>query len=439
MRTKHLASANDGSVSIIFGLIVVVLMGMAGLALDYSIASSTQRKADEALDAAALAAARAGTDGLESGRSGWESEAKSKGLEIFAANFGNDPRILRVKPELELTRSGNSVEVRAQYDLALDTALLKVLGISQLEITGSATASSSVPTYIDLHLLVDLSSSMGIGSTSADQHMLNAATGCAIACHVSFPWDRSNYAAARSTSAKLRIDVVRDAVVSMLNTIETRTAGTEQVRISIDGFSNEIIPILSPTTTISTAIAAAAQIDLKKGYSVGSNISHAIKQLTRTYRGSGSGMSPNDRKSLIVMISDGVENSMSPLGSPNAPAFFGAVYDRNFVWSPNGFNYNSFQRMQALDTAACEAAKADGHQVLIGSIDYLEPSAVHSGLQNTFDRIEREVKPRSLERFRTCASRPDWAFHAVASKEIEPMLDAILDQVLGRKEIRLTQ
>jgi hypothetical protein len=69
---------------------------------------------------------------------------------------------------------------------------MKVVGWSQLTVTGSSSATSSLPLYLDFYVMLDVSGSMGLPSTNAEQTRLAAVNpddftvypnGCTFACH----------------------------------------------------------------------------------------------------------------------------------------------------------------------------------------------------------------------------------------------------------------
>lgn len=390
------------------------------------------------LDAAALASAQKAVELVKVGDTRWKETAEALGHAVFSANFKQNAEIMSLDPKVSVSQSATTLTANTSVDFAYRTTFLSLLGMEKLSLVGAAKASSTAPNYIDVHILVDLSSSMGIGATLSDQTKLINATSCAIACHVSFPWDYSNYNAARASGAKLRIDVVRDAVVAMLNEIMAGKYDADQVRVSIDGFSNELIPILAPTTSLTTAHASTSKIDLTKGYSVGTNISYALQQVVNKYPASGSGTTRDTRKSFVVLITDGVENSMYPTGSRTATVFTGAVFDPNFTSTTKGFDYNSFQRMQAMALMSCTNVKNKGHTVLVGQVEYLEPYASHPSLQWAFDTIETLVKPAATTQFKSCASDPAKLFNARDSSQIKPMFDQIIAEIIDPMQVRLT-
>lgn len=432
-------NCDRGGVAVVFCIIVAFLFGFAGFVLDLGKIYDVRSKADESMDAAVLAAGREAVANITSDDQQWKSNAESVGGKVFEKNFSSGQGLSNIAHNIEIKRAGSDIEVTGRYNFDYHTSFINLIGIKSLSIGNTIVAGNVSPSYVDIHLLVDLSGSMGIGATAADQTILTNATGCAIACHVTFPWDSSNYVAARASGAKLRVDVVRDAIINMIKDIQSRGYDPDQVRISIDGFSNTLIPITAPSLDYNAILAAANSIDLVNAYSVGTNIYEAVDSLAKKYAADGAGASPADRKSYVVVVSDGVENSMSPVGSPAAASYTDAVTDPNFKPAVYGFDFNWFQRMQAMDTGSCQTAKSAGHTVLTGHIEYLIPTNSPLGLQADFDRINADVTPHAIEAFTACASEPALSFRAVDSAEIEPMFNAIFAKILKPRAVVLTK
>jgi hypothetical protein len=62
---------------------------------------------------------------------------------------------------------------------------LNVIGKASMTVTGTSTATTTMPLYIDFYLLLDNSPSMGVGATPADVSKMvnNTSDQCAFACH----------------------------------------------------------------------------------------------------------------------------------------------------------------------------------------------------------------------------------------------------------------
>jgi hypothetical protein len=94
-----------------------------------------------------------------------------------------------------VAKSGQSVSACVNFSYAVPTYFLKIMGYSTITVSGSSTASFTLPTYIDFYLMLDVSGSMSFPSTTAEQYRLMAVNpdnlngsngypgGCQFACH----------------------------------------------------------------------------------------------------------------------------------------------------------------------------------------------------------------------------------------------------------------
>ena len=78
------------------------------------------------------------------------------------------------------------------FNATVPTIFMNVVGFKSLTVAGSSSASSSLPMYLDFYVMLDVSGSMGLPSTNAEQTRLAAVNpddfnvypaGCTFACH----------------------------------------------------------------------------------------------------------------------------------------------------------------------------------------------------------------------------------------------------------------
>ncbi len=113
-----------------------------------------------------------------------------------------------------------------------DNTFAGVLGISTLTVKGSASAKTVKAPFIDIHMALDTSQSMGLAATDADAVKLWNATilkntvgtkkgrGCQFGCHARDPNERysmEEIARMPDVNAKMRVDVLREATTEMIN------------------------------------------------------------------------------------------------------------------------------------------------------------------------------------------------------------------------------
>ncbi len=88
------------------------------------------------------------------------------------------------------------------------------LSRSEQLISGQATASQQ-STFVDLHLVLDVSASMGLGASEDDQRSLQQQTGCQFGCHVA-EGGPSNEQRAIDLGIPMRIDVLKSATQQLV-------------------------------------------------------------------------------------------------------------------------------------------------------------------------------------------------------------------------------
>ena len=84
-----------------------------------------------------------------------------------------------------VTKTGSTVTSNVVFSADVPTAFLGVMGKGSMTVGGSSTSTVSMPLYIDFHLLLDNSPSMGVGATPADvaKMVSHTSDSCAFACH----------------------------------------------------------------------------------------------------------------------------------------------------------------------------------------------------------------------------------------------------------------
>jgi hypothetical protein len=91
-----------------------------------------------------------------------------------------------------VTKTGPALTSTVTFSANVPTTFMKVVGYKQLTVTGSSSASSSLPLYLDFYVALDVSGSMGMPSTASEAQRLqylnpdnnvDYPTGCTLACH----------------------------------------------------------------------------------------------------------------------------------------------------------------------------------------------------------------------------------------------------------------
>lgn len=152
---RRAARDRSGAVAIIFGLSVMVLFTVIGIALDASRAYNISSRVQNVLDAAALAGARKlAFEGANS------SSAEETALQYFAAQSGEFKvwGAVPTNPKVVIDRKNSAVTMTADVTMSSIAGSLSSL-LPEIRFTPSATASFDVK-YVELAMVLDLTGSM---------------------------------------------------------------------------------------------------------------------------------------------------------------------------------------------------------------------------------------------------------------------------------------
>jgi hypothetical protein len=143
-----------------------------------------------------------------------------------------------------------------------------VIGKATVTVTGTSIATTNMPLYIDFYLLLDNSPSMGVGATPSDVSKMvnNTSDQCAFACH-DLNDNNNYYKLAKTLGVTTRIDVLRTATQSLMDTAATTQTYSSQFRMAIYDFgaaagSAGLRALFSLSGSLTSAKSAAGNIDL---------------------------------------------------------------------------------------------------------------------------------------------------------------------------------
>lgn len=320
-RIVQFRSATEGYMGVTFGLSILSLLTVTGVAIDYSSLSSMKTRLQAAADVATIGAARGILDYVGQNGSANMSPAYSAATtqvsNLVSANLQTVKYATNVSvaPGTVSYSQGVatvSVTVTAHYV----PSVLKMLGISDVPVTVSSTSSSTAnQSYVQVVFLVDVSQSMAVGATSTDINKLNWYLGCVFACHQASN-DTLSYAR-NNLGVKFKIDYARSAVstfMSQLSTLSAQSPG--YYKAGIYTFSDHVTTVLAPTSTISSAVSAANNIDVEyftpsiPAYTSSGHtqIANALTAMKTKLSNAGDGSSSTSPLTYIILVTDGVED-----------------------------------------------------------------------------------------------------------------------------------
>jgi Flp pilus assembly protein TadG len=195
LRTRIAAFRADrrGNTAIIFALASLPLISAVGCVVDYSTASAIKTKLQAAADAAVLASISNNSPIVTTAQS-MTGNGTISGSQTYLTNFyGVETSAFSgVTYSGSVSKSGQVLTATMTFSDQVPTSFMKVLGYSNITVSGTSTASYTLPTYINFYLMLDVSGSMSFPSTTAEQNRLLAVNpdnlgeysgGCQFACH----------------------------------------------------------------------------------------------------------------------------------------------------------------------------------------------------------------------------------------------------------------
>ena len=161
----HFTRDDCGNVAIIFALMLIPIIGLVGLVIDHGRASSAEKKAQAAMDAANLAAAIAASDYMRANPSASEAEAAkhavTTGEKFFEAN-NSASDALDIKYKVSVVREDNNWIVNSSFSGTYDVKFGDLLGVDLWKISRSSTSIYNKPfvPVLDIAMCIDATGSM---------------------------------------------------------------------------------------------------------------------------------------------------------------------------------------------------------------------------------------------------------------------------------------
>ncbi|MGB6230798.1 MAG: pilus assembly protein TadG-related protein, partial [Litorimonas sp.] len=298
LRFSTAFSRNERGNFALMSAILLPLLLLGGLgALDYGSVVRIDQKLKADAEAAVLAA-------VNETHIAYIAEESGVNLRDLAEEHAREVFLARTnKTEADFESLTIDAQVRSnvftvQIDYALKVpSLLK--GMSEMDswtVGNSARARASATSYININMIFDVSGSMGIGSSPADQQIVADATGCAFACHTR---GHSSYQAAHDAGAVLRIDTARKAAINAIASVVDDLTLDEQVTVGIHKFSNVTTEVLAHDDPKSSDLAHVkskleTEIELDTQFT-GTNMTGAMEEVMAKLPDGGMGRTPDDR------------------------------------------------------------------------------------------------------------------------------------------------
>jgi Flp pilus assembly protein TadG len=306
-----------GTMAMMMGLAAIPLIFSVGAGVDYGSANMVKSKLDSVADTAALSA----VDHLAI--SGTAAAAQTTAANTFNAEAVNLSNVTITNVSATVTDSTSGRTAVVNYTATKSNTFMAAFGIPSTTITGQATAAAGLSTYIDFYLLLDNTPSMGVGATTADINTMvnNTPDQCAFACH-----DTSNsnnyYNLAKKLGVTMRIDVLKTATQSLMNTATSIETLPNQYRMAVYTFGTSatntaLTNIVALTSNLSGAESSVSNIDLmtvngqNQNNDQDTNYEGIIPGVNTAIPSPGSGTQASPQK-VLFFVSDGVADEDNP-------------------------------------------------------------------------------------------------------------------------------
>ena len=433
---RSLLKARSGNVAVTFAVAAFPVILMVGAAVDYSAANRSKAVLDSFADAAVLAVT------AQSAMSLTAAAAQTKAVDYFNAEALTLKRGTVSTVTAVVTDSTAGRKAQLNYTAQVPTSIAAIAGIQNINIAGSSSGASAVPTYIDFYLLLDNSPSMGVGATPADvsKMVANTADQCAFACHQMDVSPNDYYGLAKKLGVTTRIDVVRTATQQLMDTATATQTVSGQFRSAIYTFgasaqNKGLTRIFSLSSSLSSAKTAASAIDLMtvpyQNYAsdMDTNFDNVFPSLNNEIATPGDGVSAANPQKVVFFVSDGVNDAANITCSRSTTA----------GQDPQtGTNYTRCQ--EPIKPALCKALKDRGITVAVLYTTYLAlpTNSWYMSWIDPFNQGPFGPSPNSqiAANMQSCAS-PGYYFEVSPTDGISQAMTALFQKVV--QAARLTK
>lgn len=383
---RNFGHDRSGATAVVFAICLVPTIGMVGLGVDYMKGLSYKRRFDAAVDSASLAAIAGAQSYYTTNQAtmsdpalsnGAVAAGQAQGTRAFAVNAGayashfSVSRTVTVTPPNQVdpcttvANGSRQFSAMASYSGQMPTDFGKMFGTNSVGVGGKSCSSLTLGSYLDFYLALDVSGSMGLATSTADQNKLSAINtdnqsygynyphGCAFACH--FPGAKG-YSIAHSNNIKLRVDSVASAVSGLISTAKSTATLANQFRVGVYPFIDNLMQAAAISNDFTAAQSVAntlADTYLDQGNStatnkqMGSGGTHFENVMSPFYnyiQRVGDGSTTNKPKPFLFIVTDGMDNNQSYDGSNWSS---GGSQPRE----PNNFGYCDYARQYGITVA----------------------------------------------------------------------------------------
>ncbi len=415
----------SGNFGIMAAILLVPVIGAAGLALDYSNALAIKSHIQDAADAAALAAVAESSVGVQSALTmsgdGEVALGQAEAIKFFKAQLQNDTGYIVDEITAKVVKKDGRLYSAIDYKVTVPTTLSRVLGKDMIQVAGVAMVEYQTELYRDFYLLLDNTPSMGVGATPADVAKLvaNTTDQCAFACHIvnNGKEDKKSYFnLAKNLGVTTRINVVAQAAAALMDTAKDSRKSLDRYQMAVYTFGEKaedtkLLEVVKATNDLKAAKTGAASVDLMsipyQGYDNDqqTDFDRAMAQMNGKMGPPGSGLTAKSREKILFFVSDGVGDSYKPSGCTKKTT--GA------------------RCQEPIDIKHCDQLKKKGYRIAVLYTTYL-PLPTNNWYNSWVKPFQNEIP----ERMEACAS-PGLFFEVSPTEGISEAMATLFKKIIN--------
>lgn len=422
--TRDFLHDRRGNFGMMTALLMVPLIGVAGLALDISDALMARTALQGSADAAALAAVAQSSAGVSQAitqaSDGQVANGMADARKVFMGQVANSTDYKLLSADVDVVKTGNQLKAVFSYKAEVRTTLSRILGQDKVIVSGVAEAMFQTETFRDFYLLLDNTPSMGVGATSADVNKMVANTSdkCAFACHIvkdGVEDKNSYYNLAKRLGVTIRIDVVASATSALMETAKSKRKSSNQYRMAVYTFGEKaedtkLLEVSSLTSDLDSVKSKASKIGLMsipyQGYDNDqqTDFDRAFSNVGKLMGTAGTGTSASNPEKVVFFVSDGVGDAEKPTSCTK--------------------KLNGGRCQEPIDITQCTALKAKGYRIAVLYTTYL-PLPTNDWYNTWIKPFQSEI-PTRME---ACAS-PGLYFEVSPSQGISEAMSAMFLKIV---------
>ena len=414
----------SGNFGLMAAILLVPVIGFAGLAVDYSSAMSAKNHVQNAADAAALAAVAESSVGVKQAFAlpgdGELSLGMDEAIKFFKAQLSQETGFTVDELVAKVVKKDGHLTAVIDYKVSVPTTLSRVLGKEAIQIAGRATVEYQTELYRDFYLLLDNTPSMGVGATPADiaKMVANTSDKCAFACHIVNNGKvdtNSYYSLAKKLGITTRINVVAQAAAALMDTAKTSRKSVDQYNMAVYTFGEKaedtkLLEVVKATNDLDAAKKGAMKVDLMsipyQNYDNDqqTDFDGSLTQMIGKMGPPGSGLTASSREKILFFVSDGVGDSYKP-GNCTKKTTGGRC-------------------QEPIDIKHCQTLKNKGYKIAVLYTTYL-PLPTNDWYNSWIKPFQNEIP----DQMKACAS-PDWFFEVSPSQGISEAMTALFRKII---------